>query len=157
MDRLHAYWRVEYVRAQKDGSNHIFEEITLGDDEENNIVVRGESCYLVLNKYPYNAGHLLAIPYRKVDSLCKLSESERSELINLVAFAEDLLRKAFEPNGFNIGINVGSASGAGIPNHLHIHIVPRWNGDTNFMPVIGDVKVLSSGLNSVWKRLREFL
>lgn len=157
MDRLHAYWRVEYVKAPKSDCSDVFAKMPMSDDETNHIVVRREHCYLVLNKYPYNAGHLLAVPYRAVDSICKLSEEERFDLINLVAFAEDLLRKAFSPNGFNIGINVGSAAGAGIPNHLHIHIVPRWAGDTNFMPVLGEVKLISSGLDAIWKRLSEFL
>ena len=111
----------------------------------------------MLNSFPYNAGHLLAIPYRAVRRLNKLTDEERTDLFNLTAFAEDLLTKALNPEGFNIGMNLGSIAGAGIPNHLHVHIVPRWGGDTNFMPVIGETRVLPSALKDMWKRLRQFV
>ena len=110
-----------------------------------------------MNAFPYNVGHLLIIPYRAVQTLSDLNEEERLDLINLVAFAETLLKKALKPDGFNVGINLGSSGGAGIPQHLHVHIVPRWEGDTNFMPVIGKTRVLPIALHDMWERLIQFV
>ncbi len=158
MERLHAYWRYEYLEVPKTQNDTVFEDMPKqNDDEGNYILYRTKHCYLVLNAFPYNAGHLLAIPYRAVKSLNALEESERLDLINLVTFSEDLLRKALNPEGINIGINLGIAAGAGVPNHLHVHIVPRWNGDTNFMPVIGETRVLPMALKDMWKRLIQFI
>lgn len=158
MKRLHAYWRLEYVKAPKAPCKDIFERLPKdNDDEKNYIVIRKNHTYLVLNTYPYNAGHLLAIPYRPVALLSDLNAEERNELMELVAIAETLLRRALQPDGFNIGLNLGAAAGAGIPNHLHVHIIPRWKGDTNFMPVIGEVRVLPQALNEMWKRLMSHL
>ena len=161
MERLHAYWRYEYIEAPKENgksSETLFEDLPKrGDDEANYILYRTKFCYLVLNTFPYNAGHLLAIPYRAVQKLSDLTAEERLDLMNLLAFAEDLLRKALKPEGINLGINLGKAAGAGIPQHLHVHIVPRWNGDTNFMPVIGETRVLPLALKDMWKRLKSFI
>jgi ATP adenylyltransferase len=107
----------------------------------------------VLNRYPYNAGHLLAIPYREVPNLEDLSQEERLDLMNLLVTAQDILKKALKPDGFNIGMNLGKGAGAGIPTHLHVHIVPRWNGDTNFMPVVAGTRVLPQSLEAMWSRL----
>lgn len=157
MQRLCAYWRYEYIEAPKKNNDTLFEDLPKSNDEENYILHRTKFCYLVLNSFPYNAGHLLAIPYRAVRRLNELTDEERTDLFNLTAFAEDLLTKALNPEGFNIGMNLGSIAGAGIPNHLHVHIVPRWGGDTNFMPVIGETRVLPSALKNMWKRLRQFV
>jgi ATP adenylyltransferase len=120
------------------------------------IVHRSKNCYLVLNRYPYNAGHLLVVPYREVSGLSDLNTDERADFMESLIQAEDILRNALNPDGFNIGFNLGSAAGAGIPKHLHAHVVPRWNGDTNFMPVLGETRVLPQSLEAMWERLREF-
>ncbi len=158
MERLHAYWRYDYIEAPKAKGGTIFEDLPKQNkDEENFILFRKQHCYLVLNTFPYNAGHLLVVPYRPVKTLGELSQEEREDLINLVVQAEELLQKALKPDGINVGINIGSAAGAGIPSHLHVHLVPRWNGDTNFMPVIGETRVLPLALKDMWLRLKNFI
>lgn len=158
MQHLHAYWRMEYIEVPKgDGFRNPFIELPkLGDDRGALIVHRSEHCYLVLNKFPYNAGHLLAVPYREVSGLADLTKVERADFMEMLIIAEEILRKGLNPDGFNIGLNLGSAAGAGIPKHLHAHVVPRWNGDTNFMPVLGETRVLPQSLDAMWGRLREF-
>ncbi len=158
MNRLHAYWRYEYIEAPKKQTKTLFEDIAKSEnDEDNYVIYRNPLSYLVLNAFPYNVGHLLAIPYRMVGSLSELTDDERADLFHLVAFAESLLKKALRPDGFNVGINLGVAAGAGVPQHLHVHIVPRWSGDTNFMPVISETRVLPLALHEMWKRLVQFI
>ncbi|MDR1255203.1 MAG: HIT domain-containing protein [Puniceicoccales bacterium] len=158
MERLHAYWRFQYLEAPKAQQKAIFEALPKENNDEKTLILsRQKYCYLMLNAFPYNVGHVLAIPYRPVPFLNELSREERTDLMELTAFAEDLLRRALEPDGMNVGINLGVAAGAGIPQHLHVHIVPRWNGDTNFMPIVGDVRVLPIALDEMWKRLSTFL
>lgn len=158
MKQLHAYWRFQYLEAPKTQQKAIFEQLPKENDDEKNLIIKRFShVYLMLNAFPYNAGHILVIPYRAVTSLVDLSAEERLDLMNAIAFTEDLLRKALNPEGFNIGINLGEAAGAGIPNHLHVHVVPRWIGDTNFMPVVGDVRVLPMALKDMRKSLSKFL
>ena len=110
-----------------------------------------------MNKFPYSAGHLLAVPYREVDSLAALSPEERGELMERIIQGQAILEKALKPEGFNVGFNFGRAAGAGIPSHLHAHIVPRWHGDHNFMPVVGSTRVLPESLDAMWERLRSFV
>lgn len=159
MEHLHAYWRMEYIKAPKTpGGRNPFSEITkLGDDPAVFIVHRSKHSYLVLNLFPYNAGHLLAVPFREVAELELLEPSERTDLFEEIVLGKRLLTAALKPDGFNIGFNFGSAAGAGIPQHLHAHIVPRWNGDTNFMPVIGQTRVLPESLRTMHERLRAVL
>jgi ATP adenylyltransferase len=159
MEHLHAYWRMEYIeapRAAAAGSNIFAELPALGDDAKALIVHRSALSYLVLNRFPYNPGHLLAVPFRTVTDLTELDPAERADLMNAMVLAKDLLRAGVNPNGFNIGFNLGSAAGGSIP-HLHAHIVPRWMGDTNFMPVIGQTRVLPQSLEAMYARLREVL
>lgn len=146
---------MEYIQAPKPpgGRNPFLELPGLNDDRATLIVHRAAHCFLVLNRFPYNAGHLLAIPYREVALLENLEPAESLDLMNLLTTATQILRKAIQPEGFNIGLNLGSAAGAGIPSHLHFHIVPRWGGDTNFMPVIGNTRVLPQSLDAMWERL----
>ncbi len=156
MEHLHAYWRMEYIKTPKDEGSpkSVFLRLpNTSDDRSAGIVQRRKHVYLVLNKYPYNAGHLLVVPYREVSSPEDLHDEESHDFWEAIRFAKTLLTKALNPDGFNIGINLGSAAGAGIPSHLHCHIVPRWNGDTNFMPVIGQTRVLPIALNSMWDQL----
>ena len=117
------------------------------------IVQAGRLAYVTLNLYPYNNGHVLALPYRHAADLDELHEDEAGELMALVTQARVALQRAFAPDGYNVGMNLGSAAGAGIPGHLHFHVVPRWAGDTNFMPVTGDVKVMPETLDQTKRRL----
>ncbi|WP_308947909.1 HIT family protein [Thalassobacterium maritimum] len=156
MERLHAYWRMPYILAPKDpeeGSNPFTRIPQSGDDAKEYILLRGEHNYIVMNRYPYNAGHLLVLPYREVPRLEELTTAERHELMDLIVEAQNILTRALRPDGFNTGFNFGDAAGAGIPCHLHCHVVPRWNGDTNFMPVIGNTRVLPDSMDAMWQRL----
>jgi ATP adenylyltransferase len=156
MDHLHAYWRMEYIEAPRlpEGSNPFAELPRLGNDAEAFIVHRSPLSYLMLNRYPYNPGHLLAIPFRGATDLTELTPAERADLMDEIIFGKEVIKAAINPHGFNIGFNLGSAAGGSIP-HLHAHIVPRWNGDTNFMPVIGQTRVLPQSLEAMYQRLRE--
>ncbi|WP_309398814.1 HIT family protein [Cerasicoccus maritimus] len=159
MESLHAYWRMAYIEApksDKEGGNPFARIPASDDDRANHLLWRGEHSFLVMNKYPYNAGHLLAAPYREAPQLADLTAAERADLMETIVLGQQILTDALRPNGFNVGFNFGDAAGAGIPQHLHCHIVPRWNGDTNFMPVLGDTRVLPESMDAMWQRLREF-
>ena len=146
---------MEYIEAPKGpgGPNPFVSLPAMGDDAAALILHRGALTYLLLNRFPYNAGHLLAVPFREVAELEDLTTAERDELMAKIVFAKRVLQAALKPDGFNIGFNLGAAAGAGIPQHLHAHIVPRWSGDTNFMPVIGQTRVLPQALESMYARL----
>jgi ATP adenylyltransferase len=155
MQQLHAYWRMDYIEAPRYPATmkRPFTELPLmGDDKAALIVHRTTLSYLVLNRFPYNPGHLLAVPFREVVDLEELGTAERADLMEEVVFAKRLLTAAMKPDGVNIGFNLGSAAGGSIA-HLHGHIVPRWNGDNNFMPVIGQTRVLPQSLEATWERL----
>jgi ATP adenylyltransferase len=154
MDHLHAYWRMEYIKSPRlpEGANPFAALPALGNDAEAFIVHRTKLSYLMLNRYPYNPGHLLAIPFRAATDLVELTAAERADLMDEVIFARELLQAAVNPQGFNIGFNLGTAAGGSIP-HLHGHIVPRWTGDTNFMPVIGETRVLPQSLEAMYQHL----
>jgi ATP adenylyltransferase len=155
MDHLHAYWRMEYIEAPRDmsGENPFTALPALGDDATALIIHRSHLSYLVLNRYPYNPGHLLAVPFRCVADLTELDAAERADLMDEIIRAKDILLAAVKPDGFNLGFNLGTAAGSSI-THLHAHIVPRWTGDTNFMPVLGDTRVLPQSLEAMYQRLR---
>ncbi len=147
---------MEYIEAPRQATGgDIFAELpALGDDAQALIVHRRRLSYLVLNRFPYNAGHLMAVPFRAVKDLVELSAEERADLMDEIVYGQELLRAALKPNGFNVGFNLGAAAGGSIP-HLHAHIVPRWAGDTNFMPVIGGARVLPQSLEAMYRRLAE--
>jgi ATP adenylyltransferase len=155
MERLHSYWRMEYVEALRypDHENPFLALPKLENDREAFIVHRGPLAYLMLNRFPYNAGHLLAVPYREVADLQDLSPPEMTDLMRCVVLAQTVLREILSPDGFNIGFNIGADAGASIAQHLHCHIVPRWRKDTNFMPVLADTRVLPKSLDSLWEAL----
>lgn len=156
MERLHAYWRMPYILAPKDpedGGNPFKKMVESRDDRKEHILYRGLENFIVMNRYPYNAGHLLVLPYREVGQLDALRPEERHELMDLIVKAQQILTRALKPDGFNTGFNFGKAAGAGIPSHLHCHVVPRWDGDTNFMPVIGSTRVLPDSMGAMWERL----
>jgi len=162
MNYLHAYWRMAYIDApKKDENSHKsddpFSEIPkVADEKSVHLLYRGKTGYIVMNTFPYNAGHLLAIPYRAVPALSELTQEERADLMDLIVLAQKILADALKPHGFNVGFNFGSSAGAGIPKHLHCHIVPRWEGDSNFMPVIADTRTLPASLDMMWERLKKF-
>lgn len=159
MDSLQAPWRIDYILAPKpvlDGS--LFTRIAQSsDDEANYVVARERTCYALLNRYPYNGGHLMVVPYKQTAELAGLTEQELTDLMLLTRRCQAALKQVMRPEGFNIGINLGKCAGAGIVEHLHIHIVPRWNGDTNFMPVIAGVGVLPQALAEIAAKLRAAL
>lgn len=154
MKRLWAPWRMAYILSSREKGCFLCDIIQGNADRKNLVLRRGEFCALVLNRYPYNNGHLMVAPYRHVDNLGVMSDGERSELLALAAAACAALKKAMRPDGFNIGLNLGVSAGAGLKDHLHLHIVPRWEGDTNFMPVIAGVKVIPQSLDALWRQLR---
>lgn len=155
MEQLHAYWRMEYIEAPRYPATmqRPFTELpSLGDDRAALIVHRCQHSYLLMNRFPYNPGHLLAIPFREINKLEELAMEERADLMEAIVFGQRLLTEAVKPDGFNVGFNFGTAAGGSIP-HLHAHIVPRWNGDTNFMPVIGQTRTLPQSLDATWTKL----
>jgi ATP adenylyltransferase len=154
MERLWSPWRLAYVTGTANPAGCIFCE-AIGSAEQSALLVhRGPTCYVILNLYPYNNGHLMVVPNRHVATLAAATGEELTELMALTRFAEIALTEAYQPHGLNVGINLGKAAGAGIIDHLHVHLVPRWNGDTNFMTVVGDVRVLPEDLGQTADRLR---
>ena len=152
MERLWSPWRLEYVTGSKPDTGCVFCEAPRTPDSF--IVFHGVTSYVILNKYPYNNGHLMAVPYRHVDSLGALSVEELQELALLTQRSEAALLEAYHPQGINVGINLGRAAGAGILEHIHVHAVPRWIGDSNFMTAIGETRVLPEDLASTARKLR---
>ncbi len=160
MEHLHAPWRIEYILAPKPppSDESLFTRIAqAADDVANHVLVREKSCFAVLNTYPYTGGHLMVVPYRRTADLNDLTEQELTDLMVLTRRCLNALKRAMKPEGFNVGINLGRVAGAGVDDHLHIHIVPRWNGDTNFMPVVAQTTVMPEALGDVAARLRAAL
>ncbi len=155
MESLHAPWRIQYIRAPKIAMADLFTRIAQSsDDDSNYVIARDRSCYAVLNTFPYAAGHLLVVPYRTSPDLNGLTDDELADLMKMARRCQNALTTVMRPDGFNIGINLGKAAGAGIAEHLHLHIVPRWNGDVNFMPVIANTTVLPEALSELAAQLR---
>ena len=160
METLHAPWRIQYILAPKPAlsEDSLFTRMAQSnDDVANHVITRDKTCFAVLNTFPYNGGHLLIVPYKETPDLNGLTEEEMSDLLKLTRRCQNALTRVMKPNGFNIGINVGQAAGAGIAGHIHIHVVPRWNGDTNFMPVLAETTVLPEALTELAARLRAAL
>jgi len=156
-----APWRSKYVRevsADKKDKRQgcIFCEAVKKSDEEALILYRGKFCYVIMNLYPYNTGHVMVVPYKHVPSIEHLNSSELLEMMQLVKVTIKIVKRALNPDGFNIGINLGRAAGAGIEEHVHIHVVPRWVGDANFMPVIAGVKVLPQDVRETYSILKPY-
>jgi ATP adenylyltransferase len=159
MEPLHAPWRIEYILAPKPAlEESLFTGIAQSsEDEANYVIARDRTCYALLNKYPYTGGHLMVVPYKQTSDFDGLTDDEMSDLMKLTRRCQHALRRVMKPDGFNIGINLGKCAGAGILEHLHIHIVPRWNGDTNFMPVIANTTVVPQALSELAAQLRTAL
>lgn len=159
MESLHAPWRIEYILAPKPVQpESLFSRIAHSNDDEANLVIaRDKSCYALLNAFPYTGGHLMVVPYKQVSDLNGLSDDELKDLMALTRRCQNALTRVMKPDGFNIGINLGKVAGAGILEHLHLHLVPRWNGDTNFMPVLAGTTVVPQALKELAAQLRAAL
>lgn len=154
-EKLWAPWRMAYVGAQPPPGCIFCLKPREDRDEANLILYRGERCFIMLNAFPYNSGHLMIVPYCHESDLSRLEDADRVELLDLAGKTVRALTEELGAEGHNLGINLGRVSGAGIADHLHLHVVPRWNGDTNFMPVLADVKVLPQALEDTYRRLRD--
>ncbi|HPC57723.1 MAG TPA: HIT domain-containing protein [Kiritimatiellia bacterium] len=157
--QLWAPWRMEFIRAPRESGCFLCRIAggTPDQDEDNLVIHRNGGMMLLLNRYPYNSGHLMVAPCRHVATLGELTGEERRALLDMACLGEQLLQAVVNPDGFNMGINQGSAAGAGLKEHLHWHVVPRWEGDTNFMPVLGRVRVMPQALSEMQAALREAL
>lgn len=159
MDRLYAPWRWDYIVNPKPSDCPFCAYLSQdpSGDAENNVLLRRQNAFIVLNRFPYSNGHIMVLPNRHVSMLEDLEDACQAELMQLTTYCTKILRRAYHPHGFNVGINLGKAAGAGMETHLHIHIVPRWQGDTNFMPVIGQTRMLPEELSDTYKRLRAII
>jgi ATP adenylyltransferase len=155
IETLWCPWRVEYFEKEPRNRNFLTEAAQASDDAAHLVITRRKTAFLMMNRYPYAVGHLMVVPYRKTSDLSLLGENEIVELWGLVVHGQALLSAATKAQGFNIGLNLGESAGAGVPDHLHIHIVPRWNGDTNFMPMIAGSRTLSDGLRALYDKLMD--
>ena len=155
MDNLWAPWRMQYVRAPKKNTKETFlKKLEDGNDEENLVLFRGEHSFVCMNLYPYNNGHIMILPNNIVEKPEELDDVTQFEIMKIASLSMKIIREKMNAEGFNFGANIGASAGAGIAEHLHYHIVPRWGGDTNFMPVIGNTKVHVQGLNDTYVMLR---
>ena len=154
MEHLWSPWRLAYITGGASSGGCVFCHALTDSDAAPLIIHRGATCYVILNLFPYNNGHLMVIPNRHIATLASATPDERCELIELTATAEVALTEAFAPHGLNMGINLGKPAGAGILDHVHMHVVPRWNGDTNFMTVVGETRVLPEELPQSAEKLR---
>ncbi|GAC1459902.1 MAG: HIT domain-containing protein [Ktedonobacterales bacterium] len=159
MEHIWAPWRMAYINADspKDEGCFLCTMPQQRDDEANLIAARGERCFVILNRFPYNNGHLMVAPYQHVPTIEHLDAASLTEMMTLAQQCLAALRTAMHPDGFNMGINQGKVAGAGLADHVHFHIVPRWNGDTNFMPVLADVKVMPDLLQNTYRQIRDAL
>ncbi|MBN1330798.1 MAG: HIT domain-containing protein [Candidatus Heimdallarchaeota archaeon] len=159
MKKIWAPWRLEYIKQSKENSCFICDIVKddLVKDRENLILLRGKTAIILLNKYPYISGHLLVAPILHTANISEIPKETSDELWSLTTKSLELLKKAINPEGFNIGLNLGKVSGAGLKTHVHIHIVPRWSGDTNFMPILSDTRVISQALFDTYDLLKNQL
>jgi len=157
MEDLWAPWRIDYILGKKPEGCIFCSKPGENRDEENLILHRGKNHFIILNAYPYNNGHMMVVPFKHTSTLAGWTDDERREMMELADLAVELLRRTMRPDGFNLGINMGIVGGAGIADHIHMHIVPRWNGDTNFMPVLSDTRVISEHLRATYAKLRKEL
>ena len=158
--KLWAPWRMKYIEGMNPSQSGgcLFCEMPGKQDDENTyIVMRAKTCYVIMNIYPYNNGHVMVVPYRHTPNLGYLSAEERLELMDVINLIIETIKSIMRPDGFNIGMNLGRVAGAGVEDHIHMHIVPRWNGDTNFMPIIGNAKVICESLEDTYARLKKAL
>jgi ATP adenylyltransferase len=150
MDRIFAPWRMEYIKAEKT-TGCVFCKASIRCEEY--IIYEGKTAFVMMNKYPYISGHLMIIPSQHTDKLENLTHQERNEIFVLLDVSMRVLNEAMHPQGFNIGMNIGKASGAGVEEHIHVHVIPRWEGDTNFMTVVNDVRVIPENVETTTAKL----
>ncbi len=153
IETLWCPWRVEYFEQENANADFLAEAARASDDAAHLVLARRKNAFLIMNRYPYAVGHLMAVPYRATGDAAVLGDNEVLELWSLAMHGQRLLRETMKAQGFNIGLNLGQCAGAGVPNHLHLHIVPRWNGDTNFMPILSGTRTLSEGLQNLYEKL----
>ncbi|WP_456397807.1 HIT family protein [Palaeococcus sp. (in: euryarchaeotes)] len=157
MKLIWAPWRIEYIRSPKHDGCIFCDFPKENRDRERLILYRGEHAFVIMNNYPYNPGHVMIAPYRHVGKWEELTDEELLDMMKLSQLMIKALKRSMNPDGFNLGVNLGRVAGAGIEDHVHIHIVPRWNGDTNFMPVVADTKIIPESLEETYKELKNTL
>ncbi|MGB8656507.1 MAG: HIT domain-containing protein [Candidatus Zixiibacteriota bacterium] len=157
MEKLWAPWREKFVLCEKHPGCFLCRTAKEKQDRKNLILLRGQKCFVILNRYPYNNGHVMVAPFRHVGNLEDLKDNESSELLKISQLCIGAIKSGLKSQAINLGMNLGKVSGAGVEDHLHLHIVPRWLGDTNFMPIIGETKIISVGLSSTYRVLKEEL
>lgn len=156
MNQLWAPWRMEYLKDHKPTTDCIFcKFVSEQNDKQNLIAHRGTHCFVILNKFPYNNGHVMVVPNEHVPQFDELSETVLKEMNELIKISSKALDQCYKPQGYNLGMNIGEASGAGVKDHLHMHIVPRWNGDTNFMPVLAETKTMPQHISASYEKISE--
>ncbi len=153
MSQMWAPWRIDYILGDKSGGCIFCDKVKSGNDRDNGILLRGQHSFVMLNAYPYNPAHLMISPYSHVDRLSTTPPEALAEMMMLARLAETAMAEAIHPDGFNVGINIGSAAGAGIKEHLHLHLLPRWAGDVNFMPAVAGVHVIPEALLATYDKL----
>jgi len=160
MEKLWSPWRSQYIDTFKEEPKEVLHGslftriLNENDDRKNYLLYRGKNAFIIMNLYPYNSGHLMIVPYKEAKELSELDEETRLEMFSLLDLGMKALTEVMKPHGFNLGANLGRVAGAGIEDHIHFHIVPRWNGDTNFMPVLNDVKVISEEMGKTYEKLK---
>lgn len=155
MDYLWTPWRYAFVSTAHQSTQCIFCEAPKETDERSHIVHRGQHCFIIINAFPYTSGHVMIVPYEHTDELQKLPFPAAQEMMALAQRTEGILRDLYHPDGVNLGMNIGKAAGAGIAGHIHMHVLPRWVADANFMTVVGETRVLPEMLDATWRRLKE--
>ena len=155
MKHIWAPWRVAYIRAEKPKGCILCDKPAGKNDVENHILFRGNLSYVMLNAYPYNPGHLMVVPYRHISNMEEMTAAERNEHYAIVSQCLKALKEEFKPQGVNIGMNLGKVAGAGIDDHIHTHVIPRWNGDTNFITTVADARVVPEALADTYRKLKE--
>jgi len=161
MKRLWAPWRIEYILDEKKNQTCLFCDVSKGDskvrksDPSNLILLRSKHCFVIMNKYPYNNGHVMVVPYYHTPTFDGLSDEALLDFIKTVKKSVDNIKKAMNPDGFNLGLNFGKVAGAGMESHMHLHIIPRWTGDTDSMPIIAEIRVMPEHLKSTYRKLRK--
>ncbi len=156
MNHLWSPWRMAYIQGQKTDLGCIFCDAAAVEDGEDNLIVwRGTEAFVILNRYPYTSGHIMVVPFAHQPTLAPLSSTVRAEIMELMTFSLQVLQQVYQPQGFNVGMNIGAAAGAGIVDHVHMHVVPRWGGDTNFMSSVSLTRVLPETLEDTYQRIRQ--
>ena len=157
MEQLWAPWRIRYILGEKESGCFFCKKSQESDDAKNHVLIRDRTCFALMNTYPYNAGHIMVAPYKHTGDIDELGEKEMADLTALVVRCKQLLGRTVKPTGFNIGLNLGRSAGAGVLDHVHWHVVPRWEGDTNFMPVTADTRVMPQALDELFAELKKHI